>query len=127
MEIELPRGGLLINDAYNANPVSMQAALEHLKERAAGRRKVAVLGDMAELGETAPALHAEVGRAADVDVLLAIGPLARNYVGTRWVETVDEALSIIDEVVEPGDAVLVKASRALGLERVAEAIQTVKV
>jgi UDP-N-acetylmuramoyl-tripeptide--D-alanyl-D-alanine ligase len=126
-EIELPGGGLLINDAYNANPVSMKAALEHLNERAAGRRRVAVLGDMAELGDTAPTLHAEVGRAADVDVLLAIGPLARNYEGTRWVETVDEALVIVDEVVKPGDAVLVKASRALGLERVAEAIQTVKV
>jgi UDP-N-acetylmuramoyl-tripeptide--D-alanyl-D-alanine ligase len=126
-EIELPRGGLLINDAYNANPVSMKAALRHLAERAAGRRKVAILGDMAELGEGSPELHAEVGRAADVDVLVAIGPLARNYDGTRWVETVDDALAILDEVLEPGDAVLVKASRALGLERVAEAIQTVKV
>ena len=126
-EIELPGGGLLINDAYNANPVSMRAALGHLNERAAGRRRVAILGDMAELGDTAPDLHAEVGRAADVDVLLAIGPLARNYDGTRWVETVGEALAILDEVVEPGDAVLVKASRAVGLERVAEAIQTVRV
>jgi UDP-N-acetylmuramoyl-tripeptide--D-alanyl-D-alanine ligase len=126
-EVELPGGGLLINDSYNANPVSMKAALEHLNERAAGRRKVAILGDMAELGATAPELHAEVGRAADVDVLLAIGPLARSYDGTRWVETVDEALGVLDEVVQPGDAVLVKASRAVGLERVADAVQTVKV
>jgi UDP-N-acetylmuramoyl-tripeptide--D-alanyl-D-alanine ligase len=126
-EIELPGGGLLINDAYNANPVSMKAALRHLAERAAGRRKVAILGEMAELGAGAGELHREVGQAADVDVLLAIGPLAREYNGTRWVETVDEALAILDEVVQPGDAVLVKASRALGLERVAEAIETVPV
>jgi UDP-N-acetylmuramoyl-tripeptide--D-alanyl-D-alanine ligase len=126
-EIELPGGGLLINDAYNANPVSMKAALRHLAERAAGRRKVAILGEMAELGAGAGELHREVGQAADVDVLLAIGPLAREYGGTRWVETVDEALAILDEVVQPGDAVLVKASRALGLERVAEAIETVPV
>jgi UDP-N-acetylmuramoyl-tripeptide--D-alanyl-D-alanine ligase len=126
-EVELPRGGLLINDSYNANPVSMKAALEHLNERAAGRRKVAILGDMAELGEGAPELHAEVGRTADVDVLLAIGPLAKNYDGTRWVETVDEALAVLDEVVQPGDAVLVKASRAVGLERVADALQGARV
>jgi UDP-N-acetylmuramoyl-tripeptide--D-alanyl-D-alanine ligase len=126
-EIDLPGGGLLINDAYNANPVSMKAALRHLDERAAGRRKVAILGEMAELGERAPELHAEVGQAADVDFLLAIGPLARHYGGTRWVETVDEAVAALDDVLRPGDAVLVKASRALGLERVAEAIRAVAV
>ncbi len=126
-ESELPGGGLLINDAYNANPVSMKAALQHLVERAGGRRTVAILGDMAELGDGAPELHAEVGRAADVDVLVAIGPLARNYGGTPWVETVDEALPLLDGILQPGDAVLVKASRALGLERVAEAIEAVRV
>jgi UDP-N-acetylmuramoyl-tripeptide--D-alanyl-D-alanine ligase len=126
-ESELPGGGLLINDAYNANPVSMKAALQHLVERAGGRRTVAILGDMAELGDGAPELHAEVGREAHVDVLLAIGPLARNYDGTQWVETVDEALPLLDGILQPGDTVLVKASRALGLERVAEAIEAVRV
>ena len=126
-ESELPGGGLLINDAYNANPVSMKAALQHLVERAGSRRTVAILGDMAELGDGAPELHAEVGRAADVDFLLAIGPLARNYDGTQWVETVDEAVSLLEGILRPGDAVLVKASRALGLERVAEAIEAVRV
>ena len=63
-ETALPGEGLLINDAYNANPVSMEAALEHLTARANGRRRVAVLGDMAELGEGAPAFHEQVGRAA---------------------------------------------------------------
>ena len=59
-EQELPGGGLLINDAWNANPISMRAALEHLRERAAGRRTVAVLGEMAELGDYAPEGHREV-------------------------------------------------------------------
>src|SRR4030095_3412974 len=63
-EAELPGGGLLINDAYNANPVSMRAALAYLAERAGARRRVAILGEMAELGRTAPAYHHEVGDAA---------------------------------------------------------------
>jgi UDP-N-acetylmuramoyl-tripeptide--D-alanyl-D-alanine ligase len=131
-EGELPGGGLLINDAYNANPVSMRAALAHLAERAAGRRRVAILGEMAELGGTAPDYHREVGEAAaelGVDELLAVGELARAYleagVPGRWTPNVHEALRELDEVVRPGDAVLVKASRAVGLELVAEALAKV--
>jgi len=130
-ECELPGGGLLINDAYNANPVSMRAALEYLAERAGGRRRVAILGDMAELGRTGPAYHREVGEDATelgVDELLAVGELARGYldggVRGRWVANVHDALREVDEVVGPGDAVLVKASRAVGLEAVAEALAT---
>jgi UDP-N-acetylmuramoyl-tripeptide--D-alanyl-D-alanine ligase len=128
-ERELPGGGLLINDAYNANPVSMRAALAYLAERAGGRRRVAILGEMAELGRTGPAYHIEVGEAAaelGVDELLAVGELARGYleggVAGRWVPNVHEAVRELDEVVRPGDAVLVKASRAVGLEAVAEAL-----
>jgi UDP-N-acetylmuramoyl-tripeptide--D-alanyl-D-alanine ligase len=128
-EEQLPGGGLLINDAYNANPVSMRAALAYLAERAGERRRVAVLGDMAELGRAGPDYHGEVGRAAaelGVDELLAVGELARAYldggVPGRWVRTVDEAVEQLDDVVRPGDAVLVKASRAVGLEAVAEAL-----
>ncbi|HEU5279674.1 MAG TPA: UDP-N-acetylmuramoyl-tripeptide--D-alanyl-D-alanine ligase [Gaiellaceae bacterium] len=128
-EEELPGGGLLINDAYNANPVSMRAALAYLAERAGGRRRVAILGEMAELGRTGPGYHHEVGEAAaelGVDELLAVGELARGYleggVPGRWVPNVHEALRRLDEVVRPGDAVLVKASRAVGLETVAEAL-----
>jgi UDP-N-acetylmuramoyl-tripeptide--D-alanyl-D-alanine ligase len=133
-EHELPGGGLLINDAYNANPVSMRAALDYLAGRAEGRRRVAILGDMAELGRTAPGYHREVGEAAaaaGVDQLLAIGELARGYadgaagVPALWVPNVHEALRALDEVVRPGDAVLVKGSRAMGLEAVAEALAAV--
>jgi UDP-N-acetylmuramoyl-tripeptide--D-alanyl-D-alanine ligase len=125
----LPGGGVVINDAYNANPVSMRAALAYLGQRAEGRRRVAVLGDMAELGRTGPKYHAEVGRAAaelGVDEILAVGPLARGYleggVPGRAVANVHEALRVVDDVVRPGDAVLVKASRAVGLEAIAEAL-----
>jgi UDP-N-acetylmuramoyl-tripeptide--D-alanyl-D-alanine ligase len=62
-ELELPGGGLLINDAWNAHPISMRAALEHLAERARGRRRIAVLGQMAELGDYADEAHREVARA----------------------------------------------------------------
>jgi UDP-N-acetylmuramoyl-tripeptide--D-alanyl-D-alanine ligase len=133
-ELPLPEGGLLINDAYNANPVSMRAALEYLAARAGQRRRVAILGDMAELGRTAPVYHREIGAAvaeAGVDELLAVGPLAREYVeaagdvDARWVANVHEALRALDDTVRPGDAVLVKASRAIGLEAVAEALAAV--
>ena len=128
-EDELPGGGLLINDAYNANPVSMRAALAYLVERAGDRRRVAILGEMAELGRTGPDYHREVGAAAaelGIDELLAVGELARGYlehgVPGRWVANVHEAVRELDDVVRPGDAVLVKASRAVGLEAVAAAL-----
>jgi UDP-N-acetylmuramoyl-tripeptide--D-alanyl-D-alanine ligase len=122
-ESELPGGGLLINDAYNANPTSMRAALDHLLERAEGRRTVAVLGEMAELGADAPGFHAEIGRAAaDVDVVVGVGELARGYGGSAWSATAEEAAPLVRALVRPGDAVLVKGSRAMGLEVVAEAL-----
>lgn len=124
-ESELPGGGLLVNDAYNANPVSMRAALEHLVRRAGGRRTVAVLGEMAELGADSARYHAEIGAAArelGVDALVAVGGgLAAEYGGTV-VGTPAEAAALLRELLEPGDVVLVKASRAAGLESVAEAL-----
>lgn len=122
-ESPLPGGGLLINDAYNANPVSMRAALEHLLERAAGRRTVAVLGEMAELGPEAPRYHREIGRvAAAVDVVVGVGELARGYGGADWAATAADAAPLVRELVRPGDVVLLKGSRAVGLELVAEAL-----
>jgi UDP-N-acetylmuramoyl-tripeptide--D-alanyl-D-alanine ligase len=122
-EIDLPGGGLLINDAWNANPVATRAALANLLARADGRRTVAVLGEMAELGEEAPRYHEEVGRAAsDVDLVLGVGELARGYMPDEWVPTAAEAVSRVRELVVPGDAVLVKGSRSVGLEVVADAL-----
>jgi UDP-N-acetylmuramoyl-tripeptide--D-alanyl-D-alanine ligase len=122
-EVELPGGGLLINDAWNANPVAMEAALAHLAERADGRRTVAILGDMAELGPDAPRYHEEIGRAAgNVSVVIGVGELARGYGPDAWAATAAEAVAVVRELVRPGDAVLVKGSRSVGLEIVAEAL-----
>jgi UDP-N-acetylmuramoyl-tripeptide--D-alanyl-D-alanine ligase len=127
-ELPLPGGGTLINDCYNANPVSMRAALAHLAERGNGHRRIAVLGDMAELGAGGPGYHREVGEAVKeigVDELVAIGELARGYVegaegvSARWAPTVDGGIEALREVLQPGDIVLVKGSRAMGLEAVA--------
>jgi UDP-N-acetylmuramoyl-tripeptide--D-alanyl-D-alanine ligase len=126
-ELPLPGGGVLVNDAWNANPVSMRAALEHLVDLAGGRRTVAVLGDMAELGAYSEEGHLEVGRAVAVlgiDEVVAIGPQARAY-GGRWVATLEEGLAVLDGLLQPGDCVLVKGARAMGLERVAEVLTTV--
>jgi UDP-N-acetylmuramoyl-tripeptide--D-alanyl-D-alanine ligase len=126
-ELPLPGGGVLVNDAWNANPVSVRAALEHLVSLAAGRRTVAVLGEMAELGGYADEAHAEVARAIEeigIDEVIAIGPNARAY-GGRWVATRDEALAVLERLLRPGDCVLLKGARVLELERIAEALTTV--
>jgi UDP-N-acetylmuramoyl-tripeptide--D-alanyl-D-alanine ligase len=114
----------VINDSWNANPISMRAAIAHLVERAAGRRTVAVLGAMAELGDHSEAGHRDVARAVDeagVDVVIAVGEPARVYGGTPAADA-DEAVTLLNGVLRPGDCVLVKGSRALRLERVAAAV-----
>ena len=123
-ERALPGGGFVVNDAYNANPDSMRAALEHLAERAGSRRKVAILGEMAELGASADAYHREIGElAAELGIeVIGVGEPARGYEPAAWAPTPDEALTLARATVEPGDAVLVKASRAVGLEGFADEI-----
>ena len=122
-ETELPGGGLLINDSWNANPVAMRAALAHLRERAGDRRTVAILGAMAELGPEAPRYHEEIGREAEaVDLVLGIGELARHYRPDEWARTAAEAREVALGLVRPGDAILVKGSRSVGLEVVAAAL-----
>ena len=123
-EVELPLagGGILLDDSYNANPISMRAALEHLTARAEGRRRVAVLGEMRELGPNGPAYHAEIGelvRELGVEHVISVGELARAY-GGEWVATAEEAAARLRSLVRPGDAVLVKGSLAVGLEVVAQ-------
>jgi UDP-N-acetylmuramoyl-tripeptide--D-alanyl-D-alanine ligase len=121
-ESPLLGGGLLINDSYNANPASMRAALEHLAGHEG--RKVAVLGEMAELGATAPEYHREIGdlvQSLGIDAVLGVGDLARDY-GGEFAQDAGEAATKVKELVQPGDVVLVKGSRAIGLEVVAEAL-----
>jgi UDP-N-acetylmuramoyl-tripeptide--D-alanyl-D-alanine ligase len=119
-------GVTVVNDAYNANPESMRAALDAVKAMAtagqARRRTWAVLGRMAELGEQTAAAHAEVAAAAaGVDQLVAVGE--PGYGSTaRHVADPAAALALLRAEVRPGDVVLFKASRAVGLDRVAAAL-----
>jgi len=126
-ELPLAGGGVLVNDAWNANPVSVRAALEHLVALAAGRRTIAVLGEMAELGAYSDEGHREVASALEelgVDEVVAIGERARAY-GGRWFATPEEALAALEELLRPRDCVLVKGARVLELERIAEALTAV--
>lgn len=126
---ELAGGGLVVNDAYNANPVSMRAALLDLAERAGTRRRVAILGRMAELGEESERYHAEIAALLGelgVEVVVAVGDEARGYLdgAVDGVAIPDAAaFDTVAGVLRPGDAILVKGSRAVGLEGIPALIQ----
>ncbi|MGN6663845.1 MAG: UDP-N-acetylmuramoyl-tripeptide--D-alanyl-D-alanine ligase [Solirubrobacterales bacterium] len=120
--LELPGGIVLVNDCYNANPVSMRAALDHLASLGAPRA-VAVLGEMGELGPGSPGYHREVGahaRAHGIDLVIGVGLPARDYDPDELVADPAEAAELLAARLEPGDAVLVKGSRSAGLEVLAE-------
>ncbi|MCW3030435.1 MAG: UDP-N-acetylmuramoyl-tripeptide--D-alanyl-D-alanine ligase, partial [Solirubrobacterales bacterium] len=127
--VVLSGGVVVINDCYNANPMSMRAAIDDLAETAPARR-VAVLGDMLELGPQAPRLHREVGlyaAGAGVDLLIAVGPLAAEmrieFEGESYaVADAAAAAEQLELLLCEGDTVLVKGSRGVGLERVAETL-----
>ena len=127
--IRLPSGAVVINDCYNANPMSMRAAIDELADAAPARR-VAVLGDMLELGEASPQLHREIGRYASergVDVLIAVGPLAAHAGETfggevHAVPDAAAAAAALAPLLRGDDTVLVKGSRGVALERVAQAL-----
>jgi UDP-N-acetylmuramoyl-tripeptide--D-alanyl-D-alanine ligase len=121
--VELPGDAILINDSYNANPISMRAALDYLASLKAGGRRLAVLGEMKELGPEAAAYHREIGRHArerGVEVLIGVGELASEYGPDEHVADAEAAADALAAALGPGDAVLIKGSRAVGLERVAE-------
>lgn len=133
-QAELASGAILINDCYNANPLSMRSSLEYLASIGTGRRTVAVLGDMGELGDAAPGYHREVGAAAAglaIDFLIAVGEQAAGYAagysesggaGSVHLADRDAALATVPALLQPGDIVLVKASRFMELEQLSEAI-----
>ena len=136
--VERPDGVTVVNDAYNANPESMRAALRTLAvmSRGKARRTVAVLGLMAELGEDAREAHMDLGRflvRLDITQLVVVGEAAGGiHAGAvlegSWgsesihVPDVEAALVLLRAELAPGDVVLVKASRSAGLERVAAAL-----
>jgi UDP-N-acetylmuramoyl-tripeptide--D-alanyl-D-alanine ligase len=128
---ELPgRGITVVDDSYNSSPEAAAAVLA-LLAATAGRR-VAVLGEMLELGRTSPALHREVGRSASAaaDVVVAVGgegaaelAHAANGVEAHHVATAPEALELLRELLRPGDVVLVKGSRGIGLDTVVDGLR----
>jgi UDP-N-acetylmuramoyl-tripeptide--D-alanyl-D-alanine ligase len=123
--LQLPGGITVVDDCYNANPLSMRAALDDLAATAPGRR-VAVLGDMRELGPAERAHHEEVGvyaRAAGVELLIAVGPLSAGYAGDHAVPDAAAAAALVPGLLAPGDTVLIKASRGVGLEAVTGALR----
>jgi UDP-N-acetylmuramoyl-tripeptide--D-alanyl-D-alanine ligase len=141
--LALPGGVVLIDDCYNANPMSMRAAIDDLAVTATARR-VAVLGDMLELGPEERSFHREIGQhaaARGVEVLVTVGPLAAEmrevFAGAsdadgsgvdsrlREAHSVPDARAaaeLVGTLLREGDTVLVKGSRGVGLERVAEAL-----
>jgi len=123
--VELPGEVTVINDCYNANPMSMRAALEDLAAAPVPRR-VAILGAMGELGPDSERYHREVGSRADelrIDALITVGEPALAYRDgfdgeTHAAATPEEAGALLEEIARPGDRVLIKGSRSAGLERV---------
>ena len=122
-----------MDDCYNANPVSMKASLKVLHD--ALGRKVAVLGDMGELGENEKQLHEEVGRAAaqqDIQLLICIGPLSAYMAKAAKEEnpqlevvqkdTLEEGLKLLPGYLKKGDTILVKASHFMHFEKIVEAL-----
>jgi UDP-N-acetylmuramoyl-tripeptide--D-alanyl-D-alanine ligase len=132
------RGATIINDAYNASPAAMRAALELLRDFDALGRRIVVCGDMAELGDEAASLHWQLGHQAytvsNADLLIACGQFARHVVSgaraagmisTRAIPcaTVDDAMPFLGQAIMPGDAVLVKGSRVMAMERIVKALE----
>jgi UDP-N-acetylmuramoyl-tripeptide--D-alanyl-D-alanine ligase len=137
MEVrETPDGIRIVNDAYNANPSSMVAALKTARWMAGEGRLIAVVGAMAELGAVSAAEHERIGELAArlrIDRLIVVGKEARLIAigATREgvepdrvtvCDTLDEAVSAVRALAGPGDVVLIKASRVVGLDRIADSL-----
>jgi len=134
-QIKLPGNILVINDSYNSNPLSLRAALNYLREK--DGRRIAVLGDMLELGEESEKLHREAGawvKESGVSFLILIGEKAK-FIGEGAIEKgfppqnvayfpeKEGVVSFIREILEEGDTVLVKGSRKLQLEQIVEELR----
>jgi len=138
VEIPPAKGWTVINDAYNANPDSMCAALEVLGTIAGGRRAIAVLGDMYELGDYASQGHRLVGQKAkseEIAYLITVGQLAGEIAKgaqeagfpserIRSCQNNEEAVSYLKEILQPDDVILLKGSRGVRMEEIMEGLQT---
>jgi UDP-N-acetylmuramoyl-tripeptide--D-alanyl-D-alanine ligase len=137
MRLQLQTAGSIriLNDAYNANPHSMQAGLETLRDMKSAGRKIAILADMKELGDTADRYHREIGEfaaACDLDHLVCVGEKARliaevlmdKRISVEHYDTARECAANISKIVREDDLVLLKGSRSMKLETVANSIMT---
>ncbi len=134
--VVLSSGAVLIDDSYNSSPLGARAALAALFESAGRARKIAVLGDMLELGDDGPRMHRELGTfaAERLDRLVCVGPIARE-IGRgasdagmpedriAWFAEAAEVAPFLAPKLEPGDVVLVKGSRGVGLDVVSDALE----
>ncbi|MFB3884416.1 MAG: UDP-N-acetylmuramoyl-tripeptide--D-alanyl-D-alanine ligase [Thermodesulfobacteriota bacterium] len=134
--IRLEGGKILIDDTYNANPRSMETALETLAEAKGKGRAIAVLGDMMELGDFREEAHLQIGQKVkelSIDLLLVMGEMAPLVAGSairrgfepkkvRIVEGYSEAISILREVAQEGDWILIKGSRRMAMEKIVEGL-----
>ncbi len=133
--LRLGRDVTLIDESYNSNPRALEAALRGLAGLP-GRRRVAVLGDMLELGQDGPAFHAEAGRQAaraGWTLLITVGPLSRRMAEAAReagrdaaevasFDTAEEAAAVVPGLIRPGDLILIKGSRGIELEKVVESL-----
>ena len=136
-EMTMISGVTVINDAYNANPVSTMSALSSFCEMSISGKRIFVCGDMLELGHYGRQAHRQVGqfiRSQPIDYVIALGSLSPEVVkaafgddlrGERWAccGSVEEVVSVLKEVAAPGDAVLIKGSRANGMERIVDGLK----
>lgn len=136
-EISTISGVTVINDAYNANPVSTMSALSSFCEMSISGKRIFVCGDMLELGHYGRQAHRQVGQfigSQPIDYVIALGSLSPEVVkaafgddlkGERWAccGSVEEVVSVLKEVAGPGDAVLIKGSRANGMERIIDGLK----
>lgn len=135
MDIVKVREATVINDSYNANPDAMKAALDMLWDMGKSCRRLAVLGDMLEMGEMAESGHLEIGAyAAEMaDVLIAVGPESKAYIKGAgasladercfWTADAEGAGKLLRKLMAPGDVILIKASRGVHLEKTLKMIQ----
>lgn len=129
MEINIAKNGAtIINDSYNANYDSMKAAIEYLRN-VEDKRKIAVLGDMLELGEYSEELHRKVGDCVyGIDILVTVGEQAKYIAENAKISNIiecnsnEEAISRIKSIISPNDAILIKASNSMKFSEIAETL-----
>lgn len=123
--VEGKRGTVIIDDSYNANPVSMKAALDVLKILPAKGKKIAVLGDMLEIGKITNEAHKLIGEYAQeiAAETIAVGELAKLYAADKYFKDKNEAIEYLLSKIKEGDIILIKASRGVGLEEIVEAFK----